>query len=192
MGAACPRIGRLPVKKSFDLTNYSQKVRVRLMEDQILLLQRLYPRIYIACHTEHVKAASSAVHLSARDSAILAHFRDSGVLQPSELARHLGIARSTMSQALKKLVSLGYVAARKNPSDRRELSLHLTGQGRKAMQAASVLDYGKVKSLLRNLSPAQRQRGLDGLALLAKAAGKTMLKAAPRKITPPETKKEKP
>jgi DNA-binding MarR family transcriptional regulator len=161
------------------------------MEDHVLLLQRLYPRIYIACHTDHVKAASSAVRLSARDSAILAHFRDSGVLQPSELARHLGIARSTMSQALKKLVSLGYVAVQKNPSDRRELSLCLTEPGRSAMQAASVLDYGKVKRLLQNLSPAQRQTSLDGLGLLAKAAGKMMLKANSGKMTPPKNKKEK-
>ena len=153
------------------------------MDDHVLRLQRLYPQIYSACHTDHVKAASSAVRLSARDSAILAHFPDSGVLQPSGLARHLGIARSTMSQALKKLVSLGYVAVQKDPSDRRQLSLRLTGQGRSAMQAASVLDYGKVKKLLQNLSPAQRHAGLDGLELLARAAGKMRLKADSGKMT---------
>ena len=161
------------------------------MEDHVLLLQRLYPQIYIACHTDHVKAASSAVRLSAHDSAILAHFQDSGALQPSELARHLGIARSTMSQSLKKLVSLGYVAVQKNPSDRRELRLRLTGQGRSAMQAASVLDYTKVKTLLQNLSPAQRQTSLDGLGLLAEAAGKMMLKADSGKMAQPKNEKEK-
>ncbi len=161
------------------------------MEDHVLRLQRLYPRIYIACHADHVKAASSAVRLSARDSAILAHFQDSGVLQPSELARHLGIARSTMSQALKKLVSLGYVAEQKNQSDRREWRLRLTEQGRSAMQSASVLDYAKVKTLLQNLSPAQRQSSLDGLGLLAEAAGKMMLKANSAKTTQNKYKKEK-
>jgi DNA-binding MarR family transcriptional regulator len=130
-----------------------------------------------ACHVDHVKASSSAVHLSARDSAILAHFQDSRLLQPSKLARHLGIARSTMSQALKKLVALGYVGVQKNPSDRRISGLSLTDQGRKAMQAASVLDYAKVKALLRQLSPAQRSAALDGLDLLARAAAKAMLKA---------------
>ncbi len=147
------------------------------MEDQVLLLQQLYPRIYVACHVDHIKAASSSVHLSARDSSILAHFQDSGgIFRPSKLARHLGIARSTMSQALKKLISLGYVAAKKNPSDRRESDLRLTGRGRKAMQAASVLDYDKAKELLGRLSPAQRKAGLGGLAILAKAAGEVMLK----------------
>jgi hypothetical protein len=63
------------------------------------------------------------------------------------------------------------------------LSLRLTEQGRSAMQAASVLDYGKVKMLLQNLPPAQRQISLDGLALLAKAAGKMMLKTNSGKMT---------
>lgn len=147
------------------------------MEDQVRELQQLYPRIYIACHVNHVRAATSSVHLSARDSAILAHFEESRPLRPSKLARHLGIARSTLSQALKKLVMLGYITSQKNDADRRQLSLRLTAQGREAMQAASVLDREKVAELLRQLTPAQRKSGLAGLAVLARAAGVTMLKA---------------
>jgi len=146
------------------------------MKDQILQVQQLYPQIYVACHADHIKAASSHVHLSARDSGILAHFRDSVDVQPSKLARHLGIARSTMSQALKKLTALGYVAKKKNPSDHRKLGLQLTEQGRNAMQAASVLDYAKVEILLCQLTAAERDSALAGLALLAKAASQAMLK----------------
>ena len=147
------------------------------MEDQVRLLQQLYPRIYIACHTDHVRAATSSVQLSARDSAILAHFEDSKSLRPSKLARHLGVARSTLSQALKKLVALGYISSQKNETDHRHLNLQLTKQGREAMQAASVLDKDKVAQLLRQLTPAQRKTGLEGLAVLARAAGIAMLKA---------------
>jgi DNA-binding MarR family transcriptional regulator len=147
------------------------------MEDQVRELQQLYPRIYIACHLDHVRAASSPVHLSARDSAILAHFEESGSLRPSKLARHLGVARSTMSQAVKKLVALGYIAAQKNDADRRQLGLQLTEQGRSAMQAASVLDRNKVADLLRQLTREDRKKGLAGLAILARAAGVAMLKA---------------
>lgn len=147
------------------------------MEDQVRQLQQLYPRIYIACHTEHVKAASSSVQLSARDSAILAHFEESKSLRPSKLARHLGVARSTLSQALKKLVALGYISSQKNEIDRRQLRLQLTKQGHQAMQAASVLDKDRVAQLLRQLTPAQRKTGLEGLAVLARAAGKAMLKS---------------
>jgi DNA-binding MarR family transcriptional regulator len=147
------------------------------MDDQVRELQQLYPRIYIACHVDHVRAASSPVHLSARDSAILAHFEESRSLRPSKLARHLGVARSTMSQAVKKLVALGYIAAQKNDADRRQLGLQLTEQGRSAMQAASVLDRNKVADLLRQLTREDRKKGLAGLAILARAAGVAMLKA---------------
>jgi DNA-binding MarR family transcriptional regulator len=148
-----------------------------MMEDQVRQLQQLYPRIYIACHTDHVRAATSAVQLSARDSAILAHFEESKSLRPSKLARHLGIARSTLSQALKKLVALGYISSQKNEADRRHLNLQLTTKGREAMQAASVLDKDKVAQLLRQLTPAERKTGLEGLSVLARAAGTAMLKS---------------
>ena len=167
--------GSWRIQNSFVLTNYLSRGKVRGMQDQILQVQQLYPRIYIACHVDHVKAASSHVHLSARDSGILAHFRDAVDVQPSKLARHLGIARSTMSQALKKLIALGYVAKQKNPSDHRKIGLQLTEQGRNAMQAASVLDHAKVEILLRQLTAAERDSALAGLALLAKAAGQAML-----------------
>ena len=165
----------------FDELSVLRKNR-RMMEDQIRELQRLYPRIYIACHADHVRAASSPAHLSARDSAILAHFTESGALQPSKLARHLGVARSTMSQAVKKLVALGYIASQKNDADRRQLGLRLTEKGRQAMQAASVLDTDKVADLLRQLAPARRKKGLEGLAILAEAAGRAMLKAGKQYI----------
>jgi len=147
------------------------------MKDQVGELQRLYPRIYVACHVDHVRAASSPVHLSARDSAILAHFEASESLRPSKLARHLGVARSTLSQAIKKLVGHGYIAAQRNEADRRQLGLRLTDRGRSAMQAASVLDGTKVVELLRQLTRREREQGLAGLALLARAAGLAMLKA---------------
>jgi len=147
------------------------------MENQVRELQQLYPRIYIACHVDHVRAATSSVQLSARDSAILAHFEESGTLRPSKLARHLGVARSTLSQALKKLAALGYISAQKNDADRRQLRLRLTEKGREAMQTASVLDSEKVAELLRQLTPEQRKTGLAGLAILARAAGVAMLKA---------------
>jgi len=152
------------------------------MKDQILQVQQLYPQIYVACHLDHVKAASSNVRLSARDAGILAHFRDTVDVQPSILARHLGIARSTMSQALKKLTALGYVAKQKNLSDHRKIRLQLTEQGRNAMQAASVLDQAKVEILLRQLTAAERDSALAGLALLAKAAGQAMLEAKSKAV----------
>lgn len=147
------------------------------MDDQVRELQRLYPRIYLACHVDHVKAATSAVQLSARDSAILAHFEESGALRAARLARHLGIAPSTLSPALKKLAALGYISARKNNADRRQLALRLTEKGAAAMQAASVLDQERVAELLCQLTPAERKKGLAGLAILARAAGIAMLKA---------------
>lgn len=36
-------------------------------------VQIAYPQIYLACHTRHTRARSSAFRLSARDSSLLVH-----------------------------------------------------------------------------------------------------------------------
>ena len=81
------------------------------LEVQVTEIQMLYPRIYMACHTEHTKARSSEVKLSARDSSILAHLSVKELTRSGPLAKHLDVAASTLSEALQYLVSLVFVSS---------------------------------------------------------------------------------
>ena len=142
----------------------------RLRRLDVRIVQTCYPQIYLACHTRHTRAASTAHRLSARDSSLLAHLDERRPSTPSDLARHLGVARSTMSAALKRLRALGYIAVTDDAADRRNVLLRLAPTGAAAMRATSVLEPARVRRVLAALSPDDRRDALRGLELLARAA----------------------
>lgn len=136
----------------------------------VRLVQVAYPQIYFACHTRHVRRASSATRLSATDSTLLAHLDEERPVRATALAKHLGLAASTLSAAIARLAGLGYVIQRRDVKDGRAIELLLSTTGAAAMQASSVLQSARVKEMLARLTPAERTRALDGLTLLAKGA----------------------
>jgi DNA-binding MarR family transcriptional regulator len=140
------------------------------MNDDVFEVQRLYPQIYIACHTDHVRAVSTKWRISSQDASIQVHLdRDFG-LSPRALASHLGVAPSTLSAAIARLADLGYLTNEPNLTDRRKRELRLTARGAEAIASTSVLDAERVRVLLQKLKPAERKAALNGLALLARAA----------------------
>lgn len=141
-----------------------------MIDDDVLEVQRLYPQIYIACHTDHVRATSTEWRISSQDASILVHLdRESG-LSPRELAAHLGVAASTLSAAIARLSELGYLTSTAGETDRRKRELRLTARGAEAIAATSVLNAERVHSLLKKLKPDERKAAVRGLALLAQAA----------------------
>jgi DNA-binding MarR family transcriptional regulator len=156
----------------FVLTNHLRISKLPIMSasDDVRIVQTCYPQIYLACHTRHVRAASTPHRLSARDSALLSHLDERRPMAPSVLASHLGVGAPTMSAAIKRLVRLGYIEQGRHPDDGRRLCLLLSRKGAKAMRATSVLDAVRVGRVLARLSPAERRAALNGLAHLARAA----------------------
>jgi MarR family transcriptional regulator, organic hydroperoxide resistance regulator len=138
--------------------------------DDIYELQRLYPQIFLACHRNHVRAATTRWKLSSHDSAILSHLDRSIGLSPRSLAKHLSVAPSTLSASIKRLTNLGYLTCDAPANDKRRREIRLTDRGAEAMSETSVLDRKRVRELLRKLKPTDRRAALDGLALLARAA----------------------
>ena len=138
----------------------------RLIRD----VQRYYPRIYLACHVDHVRARSTPYRVSAKDSALLSHLDTREPVTAGQLAGHLGVVPSTLSEAIKRLERLGYLLRARRAGDRRRVELRLTEAGAEAIAATSVLDTSRLARLLRRLKPAERKRAVAGLALLARAA----------------------
>jgi len=136
----------------------------------VVSVQRSYPQIYLACHTRHERRRQNAASLTAQESSLLAHLSADTPMRATALAKHLGVGRSTLSAAVKRLTSLGYISRSRDDHDRRAVGLRLSAQGAKAMQAGSVLDTRRVGALLAQLNAADRARAIDGLALLARAA----------------------
>src|SRR3712207_6488864 len=94
-------------------------------ENDVTEVQIHYPRLYVACHKEHIRAASSDAQISDKDSAILAHLTVEELATPSKLAKHLRISPSTLSEALSRLIGLGYVRAETDDRDERRQRLNL-------------------------------------------------------------------
>lgn len=139
-------------------------------DDDVFEVQRLYPQIYLACHTDHVRAVSTEYHISSQDASILVHLdRESG-LSPRTLAAHLGVAPSTLSAAITRLAELGYLTSKPGETDRRTRELRLTARGAEAISSTSVLSAERVQELLNELKPEERKAAIRGLALLAQAA----------------------
>src|SRR4029453_11820856 len=105
----------------------------------VRLVQVAYPQIYFACHTRHIRRASTGIRLSAADSTLLAHLDEEHATRPTALARHLGLAASTLSAAIARLAKLGYVTLNRAAKDGRAVDLRLAAKGASAMQASSVL-----------------------------------------------------
>ncbi len=138
-----------------------------MLDQEVLDILRFYPRIYYACHVRHVRARSTEYALSDRDSMLLGHLDGEAPRNPGDLASHMGVAPSTMTETIDRLERLGCVVRSRNG---RETEVRLTPRGAEAMARTSILDAARVGDLLARLTEAERRRAIRGLALLASAA----------------------
>lgn len=131
---------------------------------------RVYPQIYLACHREHRTRSSSPDGMTSREATLLAHVADPAGIEPTILARHLGIGKPALSAALSRLSALGFVVVAPNESDRRRRLVRLTPSGREMIAQNSVLNIDRVRAMLDALAPERRRAAVRGLIELAAAA----------------------
>jgi DNA-binding MarR family transcriptional regulator len=129
----------------------------------------LYPRIYFACHTRHVRDPQSQRLLSRHQASILDHLDEIEPTTVMELAGHMGVTAATISLAIDRLERKGYVVRHKDAKDRRRVHVRLTTAGVRVREASSVLDASRVEALVARLSDEERARAIEGLGLLARA-----------------------
>lgn len=144
-------------------------------------VMELYPRIYFACHTRHVRDPRTQRLLSAHQASILDHLDEREPLTLLDLARHMGVTPSTMSLHVERLVRRGYISRLRAAEDGRRLRLLLTPAGVRVREATSVLDPARVRALLDRLTLEERGAGIRGLALLARAGTEQMEAQSKRK-----------
>ena len=145
-----------------------------MTRDPARQVMELYPRIYFACHTRHVRDPRTRRLLSAHQASILDHLDEREPLTLVDLARHMGVTPSTMSLHVERLVRRGYVSRLRANEDGRRLRLLLTPAGVRVREAKSVLDPDRVRALVARLTPEEREAGIRGLALLARAGSEQM------------------
>jgi DNA-binding MarR family transcriptional regulator len=145
------------------------------MDEDLLAIQRFYPQIFHACHVRHTRSRSNAWRVSERDQSLLAHLSLTEGRRASEVARHFGVGLPTLSEAIARLVRLGYVERGRSASDKRALALKLTPAGTEALMGTSVLDTDCLRAALERLTAKERRRAVEGLELLARAAQRAVI-----------------
>ena len=139
------------------------------IEEALIRVQAAYPRIYLACHSRHQNARTTPDKLSQRDASLLAHLDERQPISQADLARHVGVARSTLSEALSGLEEHGFVLRKGNEQDGRGTLIERTEKGTKAMSNGSVLEPERLRIMLQTLTGDERRRVVDGLELMARA-----------------------
>ncbi|MEK6325529.1 MAG: MarR family transcriptional regulator [Acidobacteriota bacterium] len=146
-------------------------MRNKEIVDQVL---ELYPRIFHACHSRHVRDPKTREAVSTNQTRVLDHLDDVEPTSLMGLARHMGVSASTMSLTVDRLVRRGYVTRSRDAADRRVVNLRLTASGARLRDAQSVLDPIRVKTMISRLSTDERHDAVRGLGLLARAANEEM------------------
>lgn len=127
-----------------------------------------YPMVWFACHARHARGRDGE-GVSERDRDILVHLAAAEPARATALARHLGIQKSTLSEAIDSLEARGLVARRRREDDKRRVDVTLTRLGRTAVRRGSGLEARRVARVLGRLGSSDRQRALAGLEALARA-----------------------
>jgi DNA-binding MarR family transcriptional regulator len=87
----------------------------------------------------------------------------------SSVAEHLGVARSTASATVDRLVRRKLVSRTAHPEERRSVVLTLTPAGAQHLQHAREAASGRMAKVLTGLPPADLLQVTQGLTLLGRA-----------------------
>lgn len=86
-----------------------------------------------------------------------------------ELSAFLGLEKSSVSRMIRKLIEAGELREAASAGDGRIKRLLLTAKGRRTREAIQAFGRQQVTNALARLTPAQRQKVAEGLALYAQA-----------------------
>jgi DNA-binding MarR family transcriptional regulator len=141
-----------------------------------------YVRIHLACHLRQLEGARRGSEISANQAGILELLSGSEGIAVLDLARHAGVAPSTMSLTLDRLERGGFVKRVKDPGDGRRTMVLLTEKGLRTRNQQKVLQPELIAAMLERLSMSKRKEALAGLRLLNEAATELVSSADYREL----------
>lgn len=109
------------------------------------------------------------LHLSLSETMALGELADVESMSQQELARLLGLEKSTVSRLVAGLQQRGWVERQRDPSNRRFYLLQLTPEGREVANRIGQDLRAHHEQLLGALTPHEREALAVGLAGLARA-----------------------
>jgi DNA-binding MarR family transcriptional regulator len=110
----------------------------------------------------------AGTHASLSEVMALGELVDVEGMSQHELARLLGLEKSTVSRLVAGLVDRGWVSRERNPNNRRLYRLQLTHDGQAAARRIGKELQAQHTQLLNGLTPAERQGLAIGLAGIAR------------------------
>ena len=143
------------------------------VQETLDLVLRHYPRVWHAAHRRHPPRGLAGAALSEREQTVLAHLDPTRSRSVADLADHLALAPSTLSEVLGALEAKDLVVRTRDAPDRRKVSVSLTPRGKRALADATPLDASVLQKALETLSDTDRATVGRGLALLADALKET-------------------
>ncbi|KRC11123.1 hypothetical protein ASE11_19800 [Hydrogenophaga sp. Root209] len=157
----------------------------RLIEPQHqadLLLYRLY-RIHITAGRLVVHMCESEFGITRREWRILSFLAEREGAMSSQLAEHAMLDRARTSRTLTTLASKKLVVRQPKPSDRREVHVFLSEEGRRLYGAIFPRVAAINRELASGLGPAERQQ-LDAMVDMLQAQASRMVAATPEAPLP--------
>jgi DNA-binding MarR family transcriptional regulator len=97
--------------------------------------------------------------------------------QVGKLARSAHVAQPAMSKIVDHLIRRGFARRDPHPTDRRKIKLSLTSKGAAMTERIRLKAAEKYVDAIRTLSPSDRKRLLDGIAVIFDVIEKTRKEA---------------
>ncbi len=129
-----------------------------------------YVQIHLACHARPATESEGGTEISPHQGKVLGHLQLSTGTTVLDLARHMGVAPSTMSLTLDRLERGGFVRRQKDDEDRRRTMIFLTPLGERTKSRNKVLQPELIAAMLGKLPVARRKEVVRGMRFLMAAA----------------------
>jgi len=141
------------------------------------LLYRLY-RIHVTAGRRVVQLCESLHGMTRREWRVLSFLAENEGVLSSELAERAMLDRARTSRTLTSLADKGLIERRPKPSDRREVHVFLSADGRRVHGNIFPRIRAINQALVADLSAAER-RLLDGVISRVQASADALLAGAP-------------
>lgn len=141
--------------------------------EQVTSIVREWAEVFMRRSGRDFKRFMDATGLSFSQLNILMRLFHRGHFGVSEIGERMGFTNAAASQAVDRLVQMGYVERTEDSRDRRAKRLELTGKGSKLISEGIEARGKWIEAITKSLTPEQQAMIVSSLTLLTEAARQT-------------------